>query len=478
MKNGQPFNPFGLFHGIFIPDAIKESTRLTSHAKLLMGQLLHYSGKDGKAFPSRKKLRENLNFSRNILDRSIKLLKEEQLIDTYQLTEHSPSTYIFLYNSAYYDVAHNSTGGVLTDENRGTIICEKRKEINKERDHKRKRINNFASQNKGKKKGTLRVEADASSLQGRGKLNGSDSLVKKKIKSLPKLKKIIVPDNPLHKFGFPLEVFEVLNYWRLSGGKIPKDPKKGRKIADNISHLIQALFLPGNNPYTSVLNESELEQFREKKWKMQEIKDSIDHYTKELCKNIESMPFNQFIIHQNFKNSTKKHLRDYSPLVLSFQQLPQQLSYLAKKLKEEFTYFYDEVHFYDKSFTNIGDFFEEKLIQYKPYIPHANLMFCVEHLPKLFLNFMDRQVIIEGKQDCLKYMSKDENLDNFIKHLSKLNVIKPRTDKELKNYKKEIKKEYLTQYNEYQKMINSGKAENWNAENWEYFEFLKEQVEC
>ncbi len=99
VKDGIPFNPYGLFHGIFIPNGIKKSNkRLTTTAKLLMGQLLHYSGKNGKAFPSRKKLCEDLEISMSALDRAIKLLKKEKFIKTFQKDTQSPSTYIFLNN--------------------------------------------------------------------------------------------------------------------------------------------------------------------------------------------------------------------------------------------------------------------------------------------------------------------------------------------------------------------------------------------
>jgi hypothetical protein len=292
-------------------------------------------------------------------------------------------------------------------------------------------------------------------------------------KSLPKIK---IEPNPLQKFNFKPEVFEILNHWRILGGKIPKDPNR-RKVADNIANQIQALLIKGNNPYTSILKDNELEQFRTKKWTVQEIKDSITYFKKELCRPIENIvSFLQFIVHHNYNSNQSQ--RDYSPLVSSFSALPQNLSYLANKLKTKFEYFYDDIHFYDKSFSKIGSFLEQKLIDYKPYVPHANRGFCVEDLPSLFLYYMDQQVIKEGKQDCLKYMSKDENLNNFISHLSKLNVIKHRTDEELKNYKKETKERYEIQYGEYGKMINSGVSKNWNEDQWEYFEFLKEQVDA
>lgn len=321
--------------------------------------------------------------------------------------------------------------------------------------------------------GTLRVEAAASNLQRKGKLNGKDSLVKKKIKSLPKLKKIIVPDNPLHKFGFPLEVFEILNHWKSLGGKIPKDPNR-RKIANQISHQIQELLLPGNNPYTPVLNDKELNQFRTKKWTVQEIKDTITYYAKKLHKPIEQITFLQFIL---FRNYQKKEQKDYSPLVMTFQQLPQQLSFLAKKIKDDFTSHFPEIHFYDKSFINIANFLENKLIEYKSIQTYGNISFDIDQINDLFYHYMYEKVKPKGEYEELKYMSKEQNLKEFIYWCVDCNLIKKRTNKELNTYKKDLKEQYKLQIEGYQKDIDNDNLELWDQSRWDYFEYMKSQLQ-
>lgn len=49
---GQPFNPFGLFTGIFIPDGMVRSTSISPGAKLTYARLTRYAGQDGKCYPA------------------------------------------------------------------------------------------------------------------------------------------------------------------------------------------------------------------------------------------------------------------------------------------------------------------------------------------------------------------------------------------------------------------------------------------
>src|ERR1022692_92146 len=52
LEVGQPFNPFGLFTGIFIPDALVRSTIISPGAKLVYGRLARYAGQDGRCYPA------------------------------------------------------------------------------------------------------------------------------------------------------------------------------------------------------------------------------------------------------------------------------------------------------------------------------------------------------------------------------------------------------------------------------------------
>jgi hypothetical protein len=52
IKVGEPFNPYKLFTGIFIPEGVYKYKGLTAGAKLVYGRLCRYAGEDGKCFPA------------------------------------------------------------------------------------------------------------------------------------------------------------------------------------------------------------------------------------------------------------------------------------------------------------------------------------------------------------------------------------------------------------------------------------------
>jgi hypothetical protein len=52
MQVGQPFNPFRLFTGIFIPEGLVRANGISPGAKLAYGRLARYAGQDGRCYPS------------------------------------------------------------------------------------------------------------------------------------------------------------------------------------------------------------------------------------------------------------------------------------------------------------------------------------------------------------------------------------------------------------------------------------------
>jgi hypothetical protein len=63
LQIGQPFNPFGLFTGIFIPDALVRSKTLSAGAKLIYGRLARYAGQDGECHPAVRTLASEIGMS-------------------------------------------------------------------------------------------------------------------------------------------------------------------------------------------------------------------------------------------------------------------------------------------------------------------------------------------------------------------------------------------------------------------------------
>ena len=61
LRVGKKFNPFRLFNGIWIPDALLSFEDISPGAKLLYGLLGRYAGKDGKCYPSQETIAQKLN---------------------------------------------------------------------------------------------------------------------------------------------------------------------------------------------------------------------------------------------------------------------------------------------------------------------------------------------------------------------------------------------------------------------------------
>ena len=59
---GQPFNPYKLFHCIFIPEPLVCCDAISPGAKLCYGRLTRYAGENGECFPSMQTLRDALGY--------------------------------------------------------------------------------------------------------------------------------------------------------------------------------------------------------------------------------------------------------------------------------------------------------------------------------------------------------------------------------------------------------------------------------
>jgi len=80
LQVGQPFNPFGLFTGIFIPDALVRSTTVSAGAKLTYGRLARYAGQDGKCYPAVDTLAAEIGLGGRQVQRYLTELERAHLI--------------------------------------------------------------------------------------------------------------------------------------------------------------------------------------------------------------------------------------------------------------------------------------------------------------------------------------------------------------------------------------------------------------
>ena len=77
---GQSFNPYRLFTGIFIPEALVRWDQISPGAKLCYGRLARYAGKTGRCFPSTKTLAAELGITKDQARRYLYELRDVGLI--------------------------------------------------------------------------------------------------------------------------------------------------------------------------------------------------------------------------------------------------------------------------------------------------------------------------------------------------------------------------------------------------------------
>lgn len=102
----QPFNPYKLFVGSFIPNALLRFTGLSSTAKLVWARLAQYAGEHGIAFPKITSLAEEVGLSDCQAQRILKELEKKRFIKRIkprglQRLQHLPDSYIFLFHSCF-----------------------------------------------------------------------------------------------------------------------------------------------------------------------------------------------------------------------------------------------------------------------------------------------------------------------------------------------------------------------------------------
>lgn len=82
MKQGEPFNPHGLFTGVFVPDAILSCKSLSSTEKLVLCRLYRYAHKKGYAYVTHAQLAHEFNLSKRQVIRVLANLESQKFIET------------------------------------------------------------------------------------------------------------------------------------------------------------------------------------------------------------------------------------------------------------------------------------------------------------------------------------------------------------------------------------------------------------
>ncbi len=80
LQRGQPFNPYRMFVGLFIPEGLARYSRLSGGAKLAWGRLARYAGMDGRCHPTIKTLGKEIGVGARQAQKYVSDLERNQLI--------------------------------------------------------------------------------------------------------------------------------------------------------------------------------------------------------------------------------------------------------------------------------------------------------------------------------------------------------------------------------------------------------------
>jgi hypothetical protein len=100
MNVGEPFNPYGLFNGSYIPEAVCKYRALSPGAKLVYGRLCRFAGEDGKAFPAVATVGTELGISESQARQYIRELDRRRFVRI-DRTDGARSNYVFLWHAAF-----------------------------------------------------------------------------------------------------------------------------------------------------------------------------------------------------------------------------------------------------------------------------------------------------------------------------------------------------------------------------------------
>jgi len=243
-------------------------------------------------------------------------------------------------------------------------------------------------------------------INGHGGMIGIEKEEVKPKTLFPKFKKIVKTPNP---FDYSPEALKIVTHWSKRGGKVHYLKSAGNGI-DKIKNAIEELLGMGLN--TCYMRYTRDQGLKKKQWTVKEIISSIDVYTEVKQKATDSMYFSQFV-EMIYHGNASRNFRNHSPLLDSFRDIPdEQTEKWQRLLRKKFKELYASVEINSTTLLNCSKF----LVEHDKIYQVVNSGVLGNHIVNLYVAYMRKLVTQSGTMDPLKYMSGQDNLDDFIKH--------------------------------------------------------------
>lgn len=126
MKPGQLYNPWKMFVGSFVPNALMRCPDISSTAKLVFARLCQYAGQRGEAFPTQETLAAEVGVSEDRVYRILKDLEEFGLVKVIAPTGqakllHQSNRYVFPWHQIFDDTDPEPLKATATEPLKTTV---------------------------------------------------------------------------------------------------------------------------------------------------------------------------------------------------------------------------------------------------------------------------------------------------------------------------------------------------------------------
>src|SRR5580704_15338919 len=121
---GQPFNPYRLFTGIFIPEALVRSKLVSVGAKMAWGRLARYAGQDGRCYPAVSNLALEIGIGERQAQKYLAELEKAKLIrrrTRFSDRAQASNSFDFLWHPLFRERVNDPSGEGVNDPSPGGV---------------------------------------------------------------------------------------------------------------------------------------------------------------------------------------------------------------------------------------------------------------------------------------------------------------------------------------------------------------------
>jgi len=118
LRVGQPFNPFGLFNGLWVPECLARCRWLSGGAKLAWARLARYAGRDGRCYPTMETLGQEIGVGERQAQKYVVELERNNLvrrISRYLRRAQTSNGFEFLWHELFEEGVNDRSGGRVND---------------------------------------------------------------------------------------------------------------------------------------------------------------------------------------------------------------------------------------------------------------------------------------------------------------------------------------------------------------------------